>query len=169
VRVCTPCRLRQDLEAERQEAEYAQRDSNPLLGTLAAAGTAAALALAWGGIAYATNHVYAYLAVFMGIAIAWSMNKGMGKVNLYGRALTVVLTLGAVVAGDYVFILLAVSRQLAAPLSTALAATVAREFGRLAYGEGTGFISLLFGVIGAGYILYVNRPPVFKKHFRSLT
>jgi len=168
VSICSNCRLRQDAEAQRQEEEYVRADSNAVLGIAFGVGMALALGLAWGGIAYGINRIFAYGAILIGVAIAWAINKGMGKVNLLGRVLTVLLTLGTVFWGDYVFILLSAAKHLDKPLGLELATVVAQKFFEIEFSEGSGFLSLLFGLVGAGYILYGNRPPKFRKHYQPI-
>ncbi len=168
VSICSNCRLRQDVEAQKQEEDYTHLESNALLGIVFGVGAALLLGLAWGGIAYGINRIFAYGAILIGVAIAWAINKGMGKVNLLGRILTVLLTLGTVFWGDYVFILLSSAKQMDRPIGFELASDVARQFFEIEFSDGSGFMSLLFCLIGAGYILYANRPPTFRKHYQSI-
>ncbi len=49
-----------------------------------------------------------------------------------------------------------------------LARRVAQHFVEINYSAGSGGISLFFALIGAGSILYSNRPPVFRKHYQPL-
>src|SRR5262249_39769283 len=88
------------------------------------------------------------------------VNRGMGKVSLYGRILTVALTPLAVLAGDYFFFVLSIAKQTAQPITGALAALVADQFVDLEFNQSSGFASLIFGLVGAGYILFLTRPPV---------
>jgi len=168
VSICTNCRLRQDAEAQRQEEEYLRKESNDFLGIAFGVCTALLLGLLWGGIAYGIERIFAYGAILMGLAIAWAINKGMGKVNLLGRILTVLLTLGAVFWGDYVFILLSAAHHLDRAIGLDLAKLVAQQFFTIEFSEGSGTTSLLFGLIGAGTILYSNRPPSFRKQYQAI-
>jgi len=168
VSVCSNCRLRQDAEAQRQEEEYTRLESNAVLGIAFGVGAALVLGALWGGIAFGIHRIFAYGAILIGIAIAWAINKGMGKVNLLGRVLTVLLTLGSVFWGDYVCILLSSAKHLDTSIGFGLATAVAQHFFEIEFSEGSGFLSLLFGLIGAGYVLYSNRPPKFRKHYQSI-
>ncbi|GEM_PF-5210443 len=168
VSVCAGCRSTQDAEAVRQEEDYRRMDSNPFLGLVYGAATAAVLALAWAGVAYAVDRIFAYAAILMGSAIAWMVNRGMGKINLQGRILTVVFTVASVMGGHYLFLLFAVARLKELPISFDLAMTVARVFPTVAFAESTGVLSFVFSLIGAGYVLYANRPPKFRKAFEPL-
>jgi len=166
MRVCAGCREQMDEEDRRRIEAYVTLPSNPMMGTLAGVLTAAVMALVWGGLAFALERIFLYGAILIGIAVAWAVNKGMGKINTYGRALTVVLTPLAVLAGDYFFYVLATAKQLQQPADARVAGVIAEHFLELEFSESTGYISLLFGLIGAGYILYVNRPPTQR---RSMT
>jgi len=168
VSVCRGCQLRQDAEAQQEEEAYARLEPNPVLGITYGLGMAFALALAWGGVAFVINRIFVLGGILIGFSIAWAINKGMGKVNLVGRALTVLLTLASVFAGDYVFILLSSAKHLDRTLDLDLAFSVANRFLEIEFSEASGYLSLLFALIGAGYILYINRPPTFRKHYQPL-
>ena len=166
--ICGGCRQGQDAEAQRRQEAYDRLESNLFLGAIYGLVTAAVLAAAWGGIAFAINRIFLWGAIGIGIALAWAVNKGMEKVNTAGRAMTVALTLTTVLAGDYLFILLSASREVEGGLSLRLASAVARQFWAIEFNEGSGWLSLLFALVGAGYILYVNRPPRFQVRYEPL-
>lgn len=162
--ICAACRERGDEEGRRRAEQYAAQPANPFLGT--AAGLAACLVMAglWGGVAYALERIFLYGAILMGLVIAWSVNRGMGKVNAYGRALAIGLTLGAVLLGDYLFILLSTAREWGESLSIEMARAVAAQFPAVEFsGNSSGWLSLLFGAVGAGYILWTNRAPALRR------
>jgi len=161
--VCAGCRQRMEEEDRRKVEEYQARESNPLMGT--AAGIAAALggAFLWGGVAYGLQRIFLYGGILIGVGIAWAVNKGMGKINLYGRILTVGLTLGSVLMGDFLFMCLVAARELKLTLSVDLALRLAPHFTQFEFADGSGALSLLFGVIGAVFILFANRPPALKR------
>ena len=161
--VCAGCRERVGEEDRIKIAAYEALPSRPLAGLLAGAAVAAVMALAWGLIAYGINRIFLYGAFLIGGAIAWAVNRASGKVTILGRALTVALTLAAVMAGDFLFIVLNASNTLNRPVDATLLADVARAFFAVEFSEPSGWISLLFALIGAVYILYVNRPPVAKR------
>jgi hypothetical protein len=158
--LCAACRERAGEEDRRKAEAYAAQPSNPGLGTLAGLLSCAVMALAWGLLAYSLNRIFLYGGILIGLAIAWAVNKGMGKVNTYGRVLTVGLTLAAVMLGDFFFITLLAKDQLKASLDLALVSTVADQFLGIEFGSGDGYLTLLFGLIGAAYILFKNRPPL---------
>jgi hypothetical protein len=82
---------------------------------------------------------------------------------MFGRGVTVTLTIVAVIAGDFLFIVLTAAKSLNRPIDAALFGDVARAFLGIEFSEGSGWLSLLFAILGAIYILYVNRPPVSKR------
>jgi len=162
-RICAGCRERMGEEDRRKIDDYAALPSNPMMGTVAGVATAAAMAVAWGGIAYGLERIFLFGAILIGLAIAWAVNRGMGKINLYGRILTVALTPMSVLAGDYIFFLLGIARETQQPITGAFASLVASHFVDLEFNQSSGLMSLLFGLIGAGYVLFMNRPPVARR------
>ena len=103
--ICVGCRERMGEEDRRRVEEYEGLSANPLLGTLAGIGAAVGGAVLWGGIAYLLERIFLYGGILIGVGIAFAVNRGMGKTNLYGRALTVLLTLASVMMGDFIFML----------------------------------------------------------------
>lgn len=168
MRICASCRVSQDEQARRAQEAYEGLASNPLAGVLYGAVTGLVLAALWGGIAYLINRIFLWGAIGIGIALAWAINRGMEKVNLFGRMLTVLLTLATVIAGDYLFILFSAAKDVEGGLSVRLAALAAQHFYEVDFQNGSGYVSLLFALVGAGYILYVNRPPKFHVKYEPL-
>lgn len=168
--ICASCREREGEEGRRRAEAYANMSPNVMMGTAAGLFACLVMALLWGGVAYASDRIWLYGAILMGVAIAWAVNRGMGKVNTYGRALAIVLTLGAVILGDYIFILLSVAKQMGAPVGATMAHVVAQHFVEVEFGGGsTGWMSLLFGAVGAVYILWKNRPPALQPRMVPIT
>src|SRR5512133_240518 len=168
MRICTPCRASQDEEARRAKEAYDRLVSNPLAGLLYGAAVGIVLAVLWGGIAYLINRIFLWGAIGIGVALAWAINRGMEKVNLFGRMLTVFLTLATVIVGDYLFILFSAAKAVEGGLNLRLAVLVAQEFFEADFKHGSGYVSLLFPLVGAAYILYVNRPPKFQVKYEPL-
>jgi hypothetical protein len=161
--LCAACRERAGEEDRRLAEAYEAQTSNPGLGTLGGVVACVVMALAWGLVAYSLNRIFLYGGILIGLAIAWAVNKGMGKINTYGRVLTVALTLTSVLLGDFFFVTLISSDQLNTPLNLDLASAVADHFLEIEFAGADGYLSLLFGLIGAVYILYKNRPPVGRR------
>lgn len=167
-RVCMSCRSVGDAEAARAKEAYENLQSNPVLGATLGIVVAAVLAAAWGGLAYGIERVFIWGGVGIGLAIAWVVNRGMGKINLFGRILTMVLTFCSVLAGDYVALLLTVGNQPGVGFSSEVAARVAQAFWSVEFGQGNGYLTLVLALVGAGYILFVNRLPSFKVEYEPL-
>ncbi len=163
--VCSGCRERAGDEDRRAIEAYEAKSSNPAMGTLFGAAAAVAAALLWGGVAYAANRIFLYGAIIIGAAIGFAVHKGMGKINLYGKVLSLVLTLAAVLAGDFFFILLSVGKELAEPLTLDLAGRVADHFVEIEFAEASGYISVLFGLVGAGIAFAIGKKPVSARLF----
>ncbi len=168
--ICPGCRERDGAEGRRQAEIYAGQPANLPMGTLAGITACITMAILWGGVAYAIERIFLYGAILMGLAIAWSVNRGMGKVNLYGRVLAISLTLCSVLLGDYLFILLSTAQEWGESISLEMARLVAAEFPALEFAGGsTGWISLIFGAAGAGYVLWKNRPPALERQMIPVT
>lgn len=162
--ICASCRESASEEGRRMAEQYAGRSANVTMGTVTGVAACLVMALLWGGVAYASERIFLYGAILMGLAIAWSVNWGMGKVNLFGRGLAIALTVCSVLLGDYFFILLSTAREWGESVSLEMARLVAAEFPAMEFAGGsTGWMSLLFGVVGAGYVLWRNRPPVLQR------
>jgi hypothetical protein len=161
--VCSGCRQRMEEEDRRAVEEYAMRPANPMLGTVAGIAAAIGGALLWGGVAYSMNKIFLWGGLVIGLGVAWAVNKGMGKVNLYGRGLTVVLTIASVLGGDFFFVWLSAANELNEPATLDLAARLLPHFFEIEFSDASGYLSVLFGVLGAVYILFVNRSPSLKR------
>ena len=168
VRICAPCRASHDEQARRAQEAYDGLASNPMAGLLYGVLTGIVLAALWGGVAYFINRIFLWGAIGIGVALAWAINRGMEKVNHFGRALTVLLTVVTVVVGDYLFILFSAAKEVEGGLSLQLARVAAQHFFEVNFKDGSGYMSLLFALVGAGYILYVNRPPTFHVKYEPI-
>jgi hypothetical protein len=166
VSICSGCRERIGEEDRRAREEYEARPSRPLAGIAAGLVVSAAGAILWGVVAFALHRIFLMGAIGIGIAVAWAVDRGMGKVNHLGRAVTMALTVASVMAGDFVFIFLNVARNISAPPSIDLARQVAATFIDIEFTESNGWMTLVFALVGAGYILYVKRgAPVARREF----
>lgn len=161
--VCAGCRESMGEDDRKAIDAYEALPSNPVAGLIAGIIASVAMACAWGLVAYGLNRIFLYGAILIGVVVAWAVNKGMGKVNFFGQAITVILTLFSVIAGDYLFILLSAAKELESPIDLDLARLVVDHFVEIEFAEASGYLSMLFGVIGAVYILYSNRAPVAKR------
>ena len=76
------------------------------------------------------------------------------------------LTVASVMFGDFLFYVLATMRESSVPFSMKLVTLVAHSF--WAIESDKGIASILFALIGAGYVIYTTRRPSFKAVFQPL-
>ncbi len=147
--VCGACSGR--IEAENQEKARAWEgvEPRPLLGYAAGAVAATLLALAWGGIAFMTNRIYVALALGIGFCVATALRLAMRKVTFGGKIATFLLTVFSVLAGDFFFILLSVAKEMHVSPSGELVQRVLSHFAAIEFSNSSGYLSLLFGIVGA--------------------
>ena len=126
---------------------------------------AVAAALAWGGGAYGLQKIFLYAAFVIGFGVAFAVHKGMGKINLYGRIAAILLTMASVLAGDFFFMCLSASAGLHEPLSFDLAARALPHFVAFEFSDSSGYVSVLFGILGAIGTLVMSRRPVQNRVF----
>lgn len=162
---CPACQEKTSRELDAAAREYAQRDSNLFAGVLYGAGAALLGSLAWGVIAYAIDTIFLAGAMLIGVWVGRSFYKGMGKVNWVGRIFVFAFTIASVLVGDAVFLLLVVMKRYHLAFSFHL---LARVFGSLSTLERQNFGSVLFGVIGAAWVMYKVRAPSFRSKFEPL-
>ncbi len=114
-----------------------------------------AVAIAWGILANATDSIYLYAAIFAGIAIGGVMLWPLGRANLVVRlavlAVAAVLTIVAVLAGDFLYYTLNIAERNSVGLLDA-AMIAAPRF--IEIEQEDGLMSILFGVIGAVMTLF---------------
>ncbi len=164
--VCNTCRARIQEEDRQAQAHYARKSSNPFLGTIAGIAVALTMAFVWGALSYYTRHIYSMVAIGIGLAIAFAVNKGMAKVTWYGRILAPILTVGSVLFGDYLFILFSISTQQHLLVTKELMVGVLNHFFQIEFGRtASGYISVFFGLVGAMVIYFSNRSPVTERVF----
>ena len=169
ISVCSGCRERMGEEDRRALDTYESLPANPVLGTAAGAAVAVVAALAWGGVAYGLQKIFLYAAFMIGFAIAFAVHKGMGKVNLYGKVIAIPLTVASVLAGDFFFMCLSAAKELNEPLGLDLAARALPHFLAFEFSDSSGYLSVLFGVLGAIGTLVMAKRPVQKRVFVPIT
>jgi hypothetical protein len=166
--------LRRLCASDRQRAEAADNDaieayralkSRPLVGLLFGAVAAIAAALVWAGIALAIHRVFAYVAVAIGLGIGFAIFRGAGKIDLFGRAATVVLTIASVILGQFIYVLVTVANAAHVPLSLELASRVAERFVAIEFSGSSGYLVLAFALVGAGAVFWMFRSPVTGRQF----
>src|SRR5256885_16070866 len=61
-------------------------------------------------ISLVIHRVFAYVALAIGLGIGFAIFRGAGKIDLFGRAATVALTIAAVILGQFIFVLVTVAK-----------------------------------------------------------
>lgn len=162
---CASCleKVQQDLNTAAMA--YEALPTNFVKGTIYGVAAALAGSIAWGVVAYLLNRIFALGAIGIGGLVGVAVSKGMGKVNLGGKVLTVVLTLASVLFGDAIFFALSVMKEQSIPFSMDLLVAVMTAMPEL---EAEDPVSLVFALIGAGYVLFTMRRPRFQVRFERL-
>ena len=83
----------------------------------------------------------------------------------YGKVIAVPLTVASVLAGDFFFMCLSVAKELNEPLTLDLASRALPHFIQFEFSDSSGYVSVLFGVLGALGTLLVAKRPVQKRVF----
>ncbi len=164
---CESCQEKIRMEKDTAATAYEQLPTNFPNGLLLGIAAALVGGLAWGTVAYLLHYIFLYGAILIGYLIAAAVIKGMGKVHIAGQVLTGVLTVASVLFGDAVFYTLTTMRALHVPFSGELFRAVLAHFWQLET-QGSGPLSVLFALVGAGYALYRARKPKFKVVFEKL-
>jgi len=165
--VCAACqeKVRHDLN---QAAEkYEMITPNYPNGLVLGLGAAAVGGVAWGLVAYAINYIFLYGAILIGYFIAAGVLKGTGKVTRFGQIVIPILTVASVLFGDAIFYTLIVMKHQHVPFSGKLLNAIVVHLWDIE-SKGNGVLSLIFGLVGAGYALYSARKPKFKAVFQPL-
>jgi len=164
-RLCTSDRQRAEAADNALVEAYRALKSRPLVGLLFGTIAALAAALVWAGIALAIHRVFAYVAVGIGLAVGFSIFRGAGKIDLFGRAATVVLTIAAVILGQFLFVIVTVANAAHLPVSFELASRVAERFVAIEFSGSSGYLVLAFALVGAGVVFWLFRSPVQSRRF----
>lgn len=167
VAYCQSCQSQLGQQVDAAAHAYENLETNLPLGILY--GVAAALigSLAWGGVAYAINRIFLWGAIIIGVFIGKAVVMGMGKVNWTGRILIGALTAASVAFGDALFYTFVLMKQEQATFMLALKAVLS-NFWKVEQSSDGGVVSILFGLIGAGVVMYSTRKPEFKAQFVPL-
>jgi hypothetical protein len=78
-----------------------------------------------------------------------------------------ILTVASILFGDAIFYTLAIMKHENAPFSSKLLGAVISHLWEIE-SEGSGVLSIIFALVGAGYALYAARKPKFKAAFQPL-
>jgi len=164
---CSGCQvqLRQKLDAA--AVQYESLETNVPLGLIYGFGAALLGSIAWAGVAYLLRRIFLWGAIIIGLFVGKAVVKGIGKVTWGGRIMIGLFTAASVAFGDAIFYALAVVREQQLAFMPTLKA-VLLNFWAIESGADGGIVSILFGLIGAGIVVYSTRKPAFKAQFTPL-
>ena len=165
--ICATCQEKVRLELNQAAVNYEAITPNYPNGLVLGIAAAALGGLAWGLVAYAINYIFLYGAILIGYLVATLVIKGTGKVTRFGQIIIPILTIASVLFGDAIFYTLIVMKQEHVPFSGKLLNAVVVHLWEIEM-QGSGVLSLLFGLVGAGTALYSARKPKFQAVFQPL-
>ncbi len=165
--ICTGCQEKVRHELNQAAVNYEAITPNYPNGLVLGVGAAVLGGLAWGLVAYAINYIFLYGAILIGYFVAAGVLKGTGKVTRFGQILIPILTVASVLFGDVIFYTLIVMKHQNVPFSGKVLNVIVVHLWEIE-SKGSGALSLLFGLVGAGYALYSARKPKFQAMFQPL-
>jgi len=165
--ICAGCQEKVRHELNQAAVHYEAITPNYPNGLVLGVGAAVLGGLAWGLVAYAINYIFLYGAILIGYFVAAGVLKGTGKVTRFGQIIIPILTVASVLCGDVIFYTLIVMKHQNVPFSGTLLNAIVVHLWEIE-SKGSGALSLLFGLVGAGYALYSARKPKFQAMFQPL-
>jgi len=164
---CSGCQIQLSQKLDAAALQYENLETNLPLGLLY--GTAAALvgSIAWGGIAFLLHRIFLWGAIIIGVFIGKAVVKGIGKVTWSARIMIGVFTAASVAFVDAIFYALTVAKEHHLAFMPALK-VILLNFWALETDADGGLVSILFGLVGAGIVMYSTRQPTFKARFTPL-
>jgi hypothetical protein len=165
--ICATCQDKVRHELNQAAVNYEAITPNYPNGLVLGLAAAAIGGLAWGLVAYGINRIFLYGAILIGYFVAAGVIKGTGKVTRFGQIIIPVLTLASVLFGDAIFYTLGVMKEEHVAYSSGLLKVVVLHLWQIEI-QGSGVLSLLFALAGAGYALYAARKPKFQAEFQPL-
>ncbi len=165
--ICAGCQEKVRHELNQAAVNYEAITPNYPNGLVLGVGAAVLGGLAWGLVAYAINYIFLYGAILIGYFVAAGVLKGTGKVTRFGQIIIPILTVASVLFGDVIFYTLIVMKHQNVPFSGKVLNVIVVHLWEIE-SKGSGALSLLFGLVGAGYALYSARKPKFQAMFQPL-
>jgi hypothetical protein len=165
--ICATCQEKVRHELNQAAEKYEMITPNYPNGLVLGLGAAVLGGLAWGLVAYGLNYIFLYGAILIGYLVAAAVLRGTGKVTRFGQIVIPVLTIASVLFGDAIFYTLIIMKQEHVAFSGKLLSAVVLNLWEIEI-QGSGVLSLLFGLVGAGYALYSARKPKFQAVFQPL-
>jgi hypothetical protein len=165
--ICSTCQEKVRHELNQAAEKYEMITPNYPNGLVLGVGAAAIGGLAWGLVAYGLNYIFLYGAILIGYLVAAAVLKGTGKVTRFGQIIIPMLTVASVLFGDAIFYTLIVMKHQHVAFSGKLLNAIVVHLWEIE-SKGNGVLSLIFGLVGAGYALYSARKPKFQAVFQPL-
>jgi len=164
---CSGCQVQLSQKLDAAALQYENLETNMPLGLLYGLGAALLGSIAWGGVAYLLNRIFLWGAIIIGLFVGKAVVKGIGKVTWSARIMIGLFTAASVAFGDAIFYALSVAREHHVEFLAALKVVVVNFWAIETDADG-GVVSILFGLIGAGIVMYSTRKPTFKARFTPL-
>ena len=164
---CSSCQVQLNQRLDAAAIEYENLETNGPLGLLYGAGAALLGGIAWGVVAYLLHRIFLWGAILIGVFVGKAVVTGIGKVTWWARIMIGLLTAASVAFGDTIFYTLTVMSRDQVALVAALKVILA-NFWKLETDPEGGIVSLVFALIGAGFVMYRTRKPAFKARFIAL-
>jgi hypothetical protein len=165
--ICAGCQQKVQQDLNVAAMNYQAIEPNYPNGLALGVGAALLGGIAWGGVAYAINYIFLYGAILIGYLVSAAVIKGTRKVTRFGQVAIPILTVASVLFGDAIFYTLAVMRSQKIPFTMQLLQAVLANMWVIEM-KGSGVLTLIFALVGAGYALYAARKPQFKATFEPL-
>jgi hypothetical protein len=165
--ICATCQEKVRHELNQAAEKYEMITPNYPNGLVLGVCAAAIGGLAWGLVAYGLNYIFLYGAILIGYLVAAAVLKGTGKVTRFGQIIIPMLTVASVLFGDAIFYTLIVMKHQHVAFSGKLLNAIVVHLWDIE-SKGNGVLSLIFGLVGAGYALYSARKPKFQAVFQPL-
>jgi hypothetical protein len=165
--ICAGCQQKVQQDLNQAAMNYEAIEPNYPNGLALGIGAALLGGIAWGGVAYAINYIFLYGAILIGYLVSAAVIKGTRKVTRFGQVLIPFLTVASVLFGDALFFTLSVMRSQKVPFSMQLLQAILGNMWEIEM-KGSGVLTLIFALVGAGYALYAARKPKFKASFEPL-
>jgi hypothetical protein len=164
---CSSCQVQLNQKLDADAVAYENLETNLPLGLLCGAVAAVLGTIAWGGAAYLLHRIFLWGAIGIGLLVGKAVVKGTGKVTWTARIMIGVLTAASVAFGDAIFYALDLMKEVQVAFVPALKVCLI-NFWKLERESDGGIVSILFGLIGAGIVVYGTRKPAFKARFVAL-
>ena len=164
--ICAACQEKVRHELDQAAMNYDAIVPNYPNGAVLGIGAAALGGIAWGVVAYAINRIFLWGAILIGYFVAAAVLKGTGKVTRFGQVIIPILTVASVLFGDAIFYTLNIMKSEQVPFTGRLLNAVLVHLWDIER-QGSGVLSVIFALVGAGYALYAARKPKFKAAFQT--